>query len=254
VPLYDMLTRCAQAILSANSDAVEWLKSQLRELKECKIEDSRRLSEWEPKDFLDRRIHYWFNDYDMLVKQDAEDSGEVHQQEMIWQKVPSIFVMGSVSLAMVHILGPALNFLSCQHDQTSDEFVTKILRNDYQLLCVSLSQVDSQLLRHKFDESMQSQHLSDKCSGALEEHRLAVQLWDICHGHKSCDPQEMIARKTVANLLTEFELNDQENDVSTESNDQDNDGSPWFMVSCPLCQMYRVIFLLFCRLPQTAFL
>ncbi len=254
MPLYDMLTRCAQAILSANSDAVEWLKSQLRELKECKIEDSRRLSEWEPKDFLDRRIHYWFNDYDMLVKQDAEDSGEVHQQEMIWQKVPSIFVMGSVSLAMVHILGPALNFLSCQHDQTSDEFVTKILRNDYQLLCVSLSQVDSQLLRHKFDESMQSQHLSDKCSGALEEHRLAVQLWDICHGHKSCDPQEMIARKTVANLLTEFELNDQENDVSTESNDQDNDGSPWFMVSCPLCQMYRVIFLLFCRLPQTAFL
>ncbi len=81
-----------------------------------------------------------------------------------------------------------------------------------QLLCISLADVDSHLLCHEIDQVSQN----SKCSGidfiALEEHRLAVLLWDVCHQKKSsCDKKELKDRKEIAVLLTDLGLlNEQE--------------------------------------------
>ena len=127
-----------QAILFSNSKAVDWLKLRFKELEESNANfslldrhnvDKRTTEKF--KDFLDSRISYWFNDYASDGTLNAEQTAEKHQ-EMVWQNAPSIFVGGSVPLEKAQSLVPALNFLSMRHS-ISDDFVKKLLRNDYQV-------------------------------------------------------------------------------------------------------------------------
>ena len=131
----------AQAILFSNYKAVDWLKLRFKELEESNANfslldrqdrhnvDKRTTEKF--KDFLDSRISYWFNDYASDGTLNAEQTAEKHQ-EMVWQNAPSIFVWGSVALEKAQSLVPALNFLSMRHS-ISDDFVKKLLRNDYQV-------------------------------------------------------------------------------------------------------------------------
>jgi hypothetical protein len=138
-----------QAILFSNYKAVDWLKLRFKELEEsianfslldrhnvdeCTTEDNednKQTKFKDFKDFLDSRISYWFNDYASDGTLNAEQTAEKHQ-EMVWQNAPSIFVGGSVPLEKAQSLVPALNFLSMRHS-ISDDFVKKLLRNDYQV-------------------------------------------------------------------------------------------------------------------------
>lgn len=220
---------CVQAILSANTDAVKWLKQQLAKLDEQQrvpVPSSHVSCDWSPKEFLDKRSHYWFNDYENLGSNHSAE--EEQYQEVIWKKASSIFVGGSVPTAKAQMLNPALNYLSMNHDQNDQKsagFVAKLLRNDCQLLSVSLSDVDSHLLCHTIDAASHSQQRCGKTCGVLEHHRLAVQLWDVCNRRKNCDPEELAARKEVVMLMTELD-------------DEGNDSSHWFKVTFHLFEQF----------------
>jgi hypothetical protein len=212
-----------------------------------RIPQKRKACKWPSETFLDMRIHHWFYDYNPKQDNVKVNSEQEKDQEEFWKKAPSIFVTGSVHFAKAQLLAPAVNFLSLEHDQTvppSIKFMRKMLRNDYQvvrniismlflylttrqLLCTSLADVDAHLLGHEFDQPSQSPICSDKSFSALEEHRLAVLLWDVCHQQKtSCDAGELKDRKEIAVLLTDLgSLSEEE-----EENEEENDDSFWLQV------------------------
>ena len=65
--------------------------------------------------------------------------------------------------------------------------------------------MDSHLLGHEFNEPTQRHDCNSNYSSALEEHRLALMLWDVSRQHASCDAQEKEERRNVAMLVTELD-------------------------------------------------